>query len=141
MCKTRPWGQGPVFAQQLALLNGFDLESMGRAEFIHTVIECAKLAFADREAWYGDTDVPVKTLLSADYASARRRLVGPQASGDLRPGAPDGRPPRLPSTRMRIPHTAAVPATLRAISRAITHRRATRASSTRATATPYDPAS
>jgi gamma-glutamyltranspeptidase / glutathione hydrolase len=101
VCKTRPWGQGPVFAQQLALLDGFDLKAMGpgSAEFIHTVIECAKLAFADREAWYGDpdfTDVPVKTLLSAEYADVRRGLAGPQASGDLRPGAPDGRQPRLP---------------------------------------------
>jgi gamma-glutamyltranspeptidase / glutathione hydrolase len=100
LCKTKPWGQGPVFAQQLALLNGFDDVGPGRAEFIHTVVECAKLAFADREAWYGDpdfTDVPIKTLLSADYANARRRLVGPEASAELRPGAPDGRPPRLPA--------------------------------------------
>ena len=102
ICKTRPWGQGPVFAQQLALLDGFDLAGLGpgSAEFIHTVAECAKLAFADREAWYGDpdfTDVPVKTLLSAPYADARRRLVGPQASAELRPGSPDGRAPRLPA--------------------------------------------
>jgi gamma-glutamyltranspeptidase / glutathione hydrolase len=101
VCKTRPWGQGPVFSQQLALLEGFDLKAMGpgSAEAIHTVTECAKLAFADREAWYGDpdfTDVPVKTLLSAGYADARRALIGPEASADLRPGAPDGRPPRLP---------------------------------------------
>ena len=71
----------------------------GSADYIHTVTECAKLAFADREAWYGDpdfTDVPVKALLSAEYADARRGLVGPQASAELRPGAPDGRPPRLP---------------------------------------------
>jgi gamma-glutamyltranspeptidase / glutathione hydrolase len=102
VCKTRPWGQGPVFAQQLALLGGFDLKAMepGSAEFIHTVAECAKLAFADREAWYGDpdfTDVPLKTLLSAGYADARRRLVGAEASAELRPGEPDGRPPRLPA--------------------------------------------
>jgi gamma-glutamyltranspeptidase/glutathione hydrolase len=102
VCKTGPWGQGPVFAQQLALLAGFDLQAMppGNAEFIHTVTECAKLAFADREAWYGDpdfTDVPVTTLLSAEYNDARRRLVGPDASADLRPGAPDGRVPRLPA--------------------------------------------
>ncbi len=101
VCKTKPWGQGPVFLQQLALLDGFDLKAMGpgRADFVHTVTECGKLAFADREAWYGDpdfTDVPVKALLSAEYADARRRLVGPQASADLVPGAPDGRPPWLP---------------------------------------------
>jgi gamma-glutamyltranspeptidase / glutathione hydrolase len=101
VCKTQPWGQGPVFAQQLALLAGFDLAGMGpgSADYIHTVTECAKLAFADREAWYGDpdfTDVPVQTLLSAAYADARRQLVGEQASADLIPGSPDGRQPRLP---------------------------------------------
>ncbi len=101
VCKTKPWGQGPVFLQQLALLDGFDLAAMrpGTADYIHTVTECAKLAFADREAWYGDpdfTDVPVKALLSAEYADARRRLVGPQASADLLPGAPEGRSPTLP---------------------------------------------
>jgi gamma-glutamyltranspeptidase/glutathione hydrolase len=101
VCKTKPWGQGPVFLQQLALLDGFDLNAMGpgSVDFMHTVIECAKLAFADREAWYGDpdfTDVPVKALLSADYADARRQLIGAEASADLVPGAPDGRPPRLP---------------------------------------------
>jgi gamma-glutamyltranspeptidase / glutathione hydrolase len=101
VCKTKPWGQGPVFLQQLALLDGFDLAAMGpgTADYMHTVTECGKLAFADREAWYGDpdfTDVPVKALLSAEYADARRRLVGPEASAELRPGAPDGRAPRLP---------------------------------------------
>ena len=101
VCKTKPWGQGPVFLQQLALLDGFDLAAMGpgTADYMHTVTECGKLAFADREAWYGDpdfTDVPVKALLSGAYADARRQLVGPEASAELRPGAPDGRPPRLP---------------------------------------------
>jgi gamma-glutamyltranspeptidase / glutathione hydrolase len=102
VCKTQPWGQGPVFAQQLALLAGFDLEGMGpgSADYIHTVTECAKLAFADREAWYGDpdfTEVPIKTLLSAAYADERRQLIGSQASGDLIPGAPDGKQPVLPA--------------------------------------------
>jgi gamma-glutamyltranspeptidase/glutathione hydrolase len=105
VCKTQPWGQGPVFLQQLALLAGFDLTAMGpgSAEFIHTVVECAKLAFADREAWYGDpefTDVPVGALLSPAYAAERRRLVGEIASLDLVPGAPEGPggpEPRLPA--------------------------------------------
>jgi gamma-glutamyltranspeptidase / glutathione hydrolase len=101
VCKTKPWGQGPVFLQQLALLDGFDLAAMGpgTANYMHTVTECGKLAFADREAWYGDpdfADVPVKALLSAEYAEERRRLVGPGASAELRPGAPEGRAPRLP---------------------------------------------
>ncbi len=101
VCKTGPWGQGPVFLQQLALLDGFDLQQMGpgSADFIHTVTECAKLAFADREAWYGDprqTDVPLDALLSARYAAQRRELVGDQASAGLVPGAPAGVPGRLP---------------------------------------------
>jgi gamma-glutamyltranspeptidase/glutathione hydrolase len=101
VCKTQPWGQGPVFLQQLALLSGFDLAGMGpgSAELIHTVAECAKLAFADREAWYGDprfTDVPLGDLLSPGYAAQRRGLVGATASPDLRPGSPGGRVPRLP---------------------------------------------
>jgi gamma-glutamyltranspeptidase/glutathione hydrolase len=87
-----------VFLQQLRLLEGFDLEAMGHAsaEYIHTVTECAKLAFADREAWYGDpdfVDVPIDMLLSREYADARRHLVGDEASAELRPG---GDHPRLP---------------------------------------------
>jgi gamma-glutamyltranspeptidase/glutathione hydrolase len=112
VCKTKPWGQGPVFLQQLALLGGFDLAAMGpgTADYVHTVTECGKLAFADREAWYGDpdfADVPVKALLSAEYADERRRLVGPEASADLRPGAPDGRTPRLPAFVTGAPGTGA----------------------------------
>ncbi|MDQ6922225.1 MAG: gamma-glutamyltransferase, partial [Candidatus Dormibacteraeota bacterium] len=100
--KTRPWGQGPVFLQQLELLQGFDLSTMrpGGADFIHTVVECAKLAFADREAWYGDPDfVPDRTsdLLAPAYNDQRRRLVGQAASFELRPGSPGGLVPRLPA--------------------------------------------
>jgi gamma-glutamyltranspeptidase / glutathione hydrolase len=101
VCKTGPWGQGPVFLQQLALLDGFDLTAMGpgSADFIHTVTECAKLAFADREAWYGDpraTDVPLAGLLSPEYAAQRRGLVRADASAELIPGSPGGTEPRLP---------------------------------------------
>src|SRR5215469_1222129 len=101
VCKTGPWGQGPVFLQQLALLSGYDLSAMepGGAEYIHTVTECGKLAFADREAWYGDpdfTDVPLGELLSAAYNDERRKLVGDTASTELLPGRPGGREPELP---------------------------------------------
>jgi gamma-glutamyltranspeptidase/glutathione hydrolase len=92
--KTGPWGQGPVFLQQLALLAGFDLADASPAEFVHTVVECAKLAFADREAWYGDpdfVDVPLERLLSKEYADERRALVTDTASGELRPGGDDPR--------------------------------------------------
>jgi gamma-glutamyltranspeptidase/glutathione hydrolase len=102
--KPGPWSQGPVFLQQLALLDGFDLGSLDRVggEFVHTVVECAKLAFADREAWYGDprfVDVPLEELMGSDYADERRGLVGEDASADLRPGSPNGREPRLPTPR------------------------------------------
>jgi gamma-glutamyltranspeptidase/glutathione hydrolase len=101
VCKTGPWGQGPVFLQQLALLDDVDIEGMGAgsADFIHTVTEGAKLAFADREAWYGDprqSEVPLAELLSAPYAAQRRALIGDQASADFMPGAPAGVAGRLP---------------------------------------------
>jgi gamma-glutamyltranspeptidase / glutathione hydrolase len=99
--KTAPWGQGPVFLQQLALLEEIDLRSMGflSADHIHLVIESAKLAFADREAWYGDpdfADVPLAALLDKGYASERRRLITDRASLELRPGTVGGRQPVLP---------------------------------------------
>jgi gamma-glutamyltranspeptidase / glutathione hydrolase len=101
VCKTGPWGQGPVFLQQLALLSGYDLTDLapGTPEYIHLVTESAKLAFADREAWYGDpefTDVPLDDLLSAGYNDERRKLIGETASMELRPGHPAGREPELP---------------------------------------------
>ena len=93
VCKTAPWGQGPAFLQQLALLEGFDLAHIRGAELVHTVTECTKLAFADRDALYGDAGVPLDRLLSKEYNDERRRLVTDTASFDLRPGL--GRIPRL----------------------------------------------
>jgi gamma-glutamyltranspeptidase/glutathione hydrolase len=98
--KTRAWGQGPVLLQQLALLDGFGARELrwGSSRLVHVVVECAKLAFADREAWYGDvSDVPLASLLGRPYNDARRGLIGEEASLELRPGSPDGRPPRLPT--------------------------------------------
>jgi gamma-glutamyltranspeptidase/glutathione hydrolase len=92
--KCGPWSQGPVFLQQLKLLEGFDLGAMGHnsADYIHAVIESAKLSFADREAYYGDPefiDVPISGLLSDHYAAIRRELIDPaHASMDQRPGDP-----------------------------------------------------
>lgn len=94
VCKPGPWSQGPTFLQQLALLPA---ELPDGPDGIHTLVEGTKLAFADREAWYGDAaDVPLDPLLSAPYNADRRTLIGDQASWELRPGAPDGRLPRLP---------------------------------------------
>ncbi|TML57783.1 MAG: gamma-glutamyltransferase family protein [Actinobacteria bacterium] len=93
ICKTGPWGSGPVALQQLALLEGFDVGGLSEAEFVHVVIECAKLAFADRDALYGDVDVPLETLLSREYNDKRRALIGAEASSAYEPGM--GRLPTL----------------------------------------------
>ncbi len=100
VAKGGPWSQGPVFLQQLALLQGFDLDDLDPLgpDFVHVIIECAKLAFADREAWYGDPDfveVQMRTLLGTAYNDARRKLVGERASLELCPGRPDSREPRV----------------------------------------------
>jgi gamma-glutamyltranspeptidase/glutathione hydrolase len=87
VCKTGPWGQGPVGLQQLALLSAFDITDMSEEELVHVVTECAKPAFADRDALYGDAlPVPLETLLSATYNDERRKLVTDEASPELRPG-------------------------------------------------------
>src|SRR6476469_4899127 len=93
VCKTGPWGTGPVALQQLALLEGFDVAGFTEAEFVHVVTECAKLAFADRDALYGDVDVPLETLLSREYKDTRRALIGDEASSAYQPGM--GRLPML----------------------------------------------
>jgi gamma-glutamyltranspeptidase / glutathione hydrolase len=94
VCKTRAWGSGPVGLQQLALLAGYDLAELSTAELVHVIVECGKLAFADRDATYGDAeDVPLETLLSAEYNDTRRALVTEEASVEYRPGM--GRLPSL----------------------------------------------
>jgi gamma-glutamyltranspeptidase/glutathione hydrolase len=81
--------------QQLALLKGFGFDGLDPTgpEFIHLQTECAKLAYADREKFYGDPDfveVPIKTLLSDAYNNERRKLITDQASLELRPGSVEG---------------------------------------------------
>ena len=94
VCKP-PWSQGPVTLQQLALLKGFNLDGLDVVgpDFIHLVVECSKLAYADREKFYGDPDfveVPFATLLSDAYNAERRKLVSDKASMELRPGSVEG---------------------------------------------------
>ena len=94
VCKPQSWSQAPVFLQQLALLKNFDLGLMepNGPDFIHTVVECTKLAMADREKFYGDpafVDVPFDMLLSDGYNDQRRKLVNGDASFELRPGDVD----------------------------------------------------
>jgi gamma-glutamyltranspeptidase/glutathione hydrolase len=95
VCKPGPWAQGPVMLQQLALLKGFDFDGLDvtEPEFIHLVVEASKLAFADREKFYGDPDfvqVPMETLLSDAYNAERRKLIHHTASLELRPGSVEG---------------------------------------------------
>jgi gamma-glutamyltranspeptidase/glutathione hydrolase len=95
VCKAGAWSQGPVMLQQLALLKGFDLDDADpvSADFVHTLVECSKLAYADREKFYGDPDfaeVPMATLLSDAYNDERRKLLTDKASLELRPGSVEG---------------------------------------------------
>lgn len=86
------WTQGPVMLEALNILEGYDLRSMGHnsPEYLHTVVEAAKLAFADRDRYYGDpkfSRIPEEILLSKDYAADRRKLIDPaHASMEHRPG-------------------------------------------------------
>ena len=101
----RPMDQGPVLLQTLNILDGVDLKAMGAnsADYIHTVHEAIKLAYDDRNAYYGDplfAKVPMRGLLSKAYAAERRALIGPRASlehrvGDPFPFDPDVKPPAV----------------------------------------------
>ncbi|MCU1328060.1 MAG: Gamma-glutamyltransferase, partial [Bryobacterales bacterium] len=105
------WSQGPAMIEALNLLNGFDLMSMkyNSADYIHTLAEALKLAYADRDTFYGDpkfNSIPEATLLSQKYADERRALIGKSASQEFRPGKPEGKQGTHPSlsaiTRTKI---------------------------------------
>ncbi|HEY1230985.1 MAG TPA: gamma-glutamyltransferase family protein [Ramlibacter sp.] len=101
VAKCGVWSQGPVFLQQLAILRHAGLERFApdSPEFVHRVVEAAKLAMADRLAWYGDprcADVPLEHLLSDAYGRERFAQIGDHAATTLNPGRPGGRAPRLP---------------------------------------------
>ena len=96
------WSQGPAMIETLNLLNPYDLASMklNSAEYIHTLAEALKLAYADRDTYYGDprfSKVPAARLLSSSYADERRKLIGPLASQVFRPGKIGEHPPQHPS--------------------------------------------
>ncbi len=99
VAKPAAWSQGPVLPQTLQLLHGADIayvDGVPTAATVHVAAEAAKLAFADREAWYGDSaPVPLDELVSRAYADERRALIGDSASMELRPGSPGGSSPRL----------------------------------------------
>ncbi|MBK0329655.1 gamma-glutamyltransferase family protein [Rhodobacteraceae bacterium F11138] len=106
VCKTGPWGQGPVLLQALQILRNFDIASMDPfgTDFVHTVIEAIKLAYADREAYYGDPDfhdIPMEKLLGADYGQTRAALIGDAASTEQRPGVIEGFEAQAEGVNMR----------------------------------------
>lgn len=112
--KAGPWDQGPVLLQTLNILEGVDLARMGAnsPDYVHTVHEALKLAYDDRNAYYGDpafVQVPMHGLLSKAYAAERRTLIGDRASLEHRPGDPyafDGSV--KPPARRYVPHAQGV---------------------------------
>ena len=96
------WSQGPSLVQALNILEGFDLRSLGfnSPDYIHKLVEALKLAYSDRDTYYGDpkfNQIPVERLLSKEYANERRALIGPQASQEFLPGIISGKKGRHPS--------------------------------------------
>ncbi|MAP64279.1 MAG: transferase [Microbacterium sp.] len=99
--KAGAWSQGPALLSVLGMLEPLedDLLDPSQEAGAHRILEAQKLAYADRDAWFGDTDVDLDALLSPDYLEGRRSLIGESASLEIRPGAPGGRAPRMPSLR------------------------------------------
>jgi gamma-glutamyltranspeptidase/glutathione hydrolase len=97
------WSQGPAMIEALNILENFNLVNMGMnsADYIHTMAEALKLAYADRDTYYGDpkfNQIPTEKLLSKEYGAARAKLISPtQASLDFRPGEGlEPNPPKHP---------------------------------------------
>jgi gamma-glutamyltranspeptidase/glutathione hydrolase len=95
------WSQGPAMIEALNILDAYDLVGMklNSAEYIHTMVEALKLAYADRDTYYGDpkfNKIPTETLLSKSYGEERRKLITENASLDFRPGKIGDHPPTHP---------------------------------------------
>ena len=105
LAKTGPWGQGPVLLTQLRMLQLLGIDGVGAdgsddPARLHAILEVTKLAFADRDAWFGDAaEVPLAALLSDDYLTDRVALITDRADEQLRPGRPGGAEPRLADFR------------------------------------------
>jgi len=101
VCKPGFWSQGPAMIETLNILDGYNLVDMKQnsAEYIHTLVEALKLAYADRDTYYGDprfVKVPAERLLSKEYAAERRKQIGHDASLEFRPGNVEPNPPKHP---------------------------------------------
>jgi gamma-glutamyltranspeptidase/glutathione hydrolase len=95
------WSQGPSMIEALNILEGFDIPALrlNSADYIHTLVEALKLAYADRDTYYGDpkfVQIPMDRLLSKEYAAERRKLITDQASLEFRPGKIGDKPPQHP---------------------------------------------
>jgi gamma-glutamyltranspeptidase/glutathione hydrolase len=95
------WSQGPAMIETLNILEGYDIQGLklNSADYIHTLVEALKLAYADRDTYYGDpkfNKIPSEVLLSKEYGAERRKLIGEQASLEFRPGKIGDNPPRHP---------------------------------------------
>ena len=99
--KSGFWSQGPAMIQTLNILDGYeDRQQFNSAAYIHRVTEALKLAYADRDTYYGDpkfNQIPSDVLLSKEYAAERRKLIGEKASQDFIPGAIHGKTGHHPS--------------------------------------------
>jgi gamma-glutamyltranspeptidase/glutathione hydrolase len=96
------WSQGPSMIEALNILEGFPIGEMGlnSANYIHTMTEAMKLAYADRDTYYGDpkfNHIPEDMLLSKAYGAERRKLIADEASLEFRPGKIGDHPPEHPS--------------------------------------------
>lgn len=109
IAKTGAWGQGPALLQTLRLLEPLDDALLDPSTEVgaHTIVEAQKLALADREAFYGDGDVPLDVLLSDAYSDERRALIGDHASAELRPGTVGGVAYAMPPVRTQAEAEAA----------------------------------
>ena len=102
VAKSGAWGQGPALLQSLAVLDGLDDAHLDPSTALgaHTILEALKLSLADRDAYYGDVDVPLTHLLSVGYAQHRRALITERASREFRPGSVPGVEPYRPPLRI-----------------------------------------
>jgi gamma-glutamyltranspeptidase / glutathione hydrolase len=109
------WTQGPAMIEELNILEGYDLKTMGHnsSDYVHTVTEALKLGFADRDRYYGDPNfvkIPTRELLSKEYAAMRRSLIDKQhASLAQQPGDPLNMKALLASATQRISRASTVP--------------------------------
>ena len=95
------WSQGPAMLEALNIMEGFDGKPpLNSADYLHRQVEAMKLAYADRDTYYADpkfSKLNVKELLTKEYAAERRKLIGPRASMEFRPGPIDGKIGRHPA--------------------------------------------